>query len=57
MFIPIGAGVLKASKPNSLLELEGNVIMTEMWRRFVLKSMNWVKREELPVNWNHRNNF
>ena len=57
MFIPIGAGVLNASKPNSLLELEGNVIMTEMWRRFVLKSMNWVKREELPVNWNHRNNF
>ena len=45
VFIPIGAGVLKASNPNSLLELEGNVIMTEMWGRVVLKSMDWVKRE------------
>lgn len=48
---------MKASNPNSLLELEGNVIMTEMWGRVVLKSMDWVKREGTMVSWNRRNNF
>ena len=45
MVISIGAGVPKANNPNSLSEFGGNVILTYMWARGVLKSMNWVKRK------------
>ena len=39
----IGTELLKENSPNSLSELWGNVIPTDMWARVVLKSMDWVK--------------
>ena len=45
MVTSLGAGVLKANNPNSLSEFGGNVILTDMWTKDVLKSMDWVKRK------------
>lgn len=47
MFIPVETGLLKASNPNSLSELDENVIMTDMWESGILKSTAWVKRKEI----------
>ena len=44
--ISIGTRVLKANNRNLLSRFEGNVILTDMWARGVLKSMNCVKRIE-----------
>ena len=40
MVISIGAGVLKVSNPNSLLAFGGHVILTDIWARSILKSMD-----------------
>ena len=45
LFISVRTRVLKANNPNSLSEFGGNVILTDMWARGVLKSMDWVKRK------------
>ena len=45
MVISIGTGVPKVNNPNSLSEFGGNVILTDMWARGVMKSMEWAKRK------------
>ena len=57
ILIPIEAGVLKVSNPSSLSELEGNFIMTDIWGKGVLKSIDWVKLKELRIKWNHQSRF
>ena len=50
MFMPIETRVMRANNPNSLSEVGGNVILTDMWARGVLKSMDWVKSKGTTVN-------
>ena len=45
MIISIGTGALKANNCNSFSELGGNVILTDMWARSVLESLDWVRRK------------
>ena len=40
----IGTGVVKANEPNLLKEYGGPLELSEDWARYVLKSMEWVKR-------------
>ena len=44
MVIAIGTGVVKANEPNMLKEYGESLELTEDWARYVLKSMEWVKR-------------
>ena len=46
--IAIGAGVVKVNEPNLLKEYGGPLKLSEDWARYVLKSMEWVKRRALP---------
>ena len=46
MVIAIVTGVIKANRPSKLKDFGGHIVLTKIWSRGVLKSVEWSKRKD-----------
>ena len=46
MAIATVTGVIKANRPSKLKDFGGHIVLTKIWSRGVLKSVEWPKRKD-----------